>query len=205
MSVEFTPPRNFPKSVRPVPHRLRKTVVLVGMMGAGKTAVGTHLARLLGVPFVDQDEEIERAANASVAEIFAAHGEPFFREKESLVLARLLKGPASILSTGGGAFLSARNRAIIAEGGVSVWLKADLALLWSRVRHRSTRPLLRTADPHATLAALYAERAPLYAHAQVHVPVMPAYTIDDTARQVIRALARQPGILDISRHAARPR
>jgi len=102
------------------------------MMGAGKTAVGTVLARKLGVDFVDQDEEIERAANRTIAEIFRDHGEAFFREKETAVLARLLQGPPCVLSTGGGAFLALRNRELISAHGVAVWLRAELNLLWAR-------------------------------------------------------------------------
>ena len=135
---------------------------MVGMMGAGKTAVGTALARILGVPFRDSDEEIVRAANRSIAEIFERDGEPFFRARETEVITRLLAGEPAILSTGGGAFLSETNRALISEQGVSVWLRADLELLWQRVRHKTTRPLLRTANPEATLRALLEARDPLY-------------------------------------------
>ena len=137
--------------------RLKKTVVMVGMMGAGKTAVGTALAKVLAVPFVDSDDEIVSAANRSIAEIFERDGEPFFRARETEVMARLLRGTPCILSTGGGAFLSDRNRQMIHEAGVSIWLRADVELLWQRVRHKTTRPLLRTANPRETLAAL-AER-----------------------------------------------
>ncbi|MDW4548633.1 shikimate kinase [Defluviimonas sp. D31] len=176
--------------------KLKKTVVLVGMMGAGKTAVGTALARLLGVGFLDSDEEIVRAAHMSVAEIFARDGEPFFRARESEVLGRLLAGPPCVLSTGGGAFLSADNRALIAEKGVAVWLRADLELLWQRVRHKNTRPLLRAADPKATLAALLDARAPIYAEAGVIVDARAEYSIEDMAGQVIAALAARPDILE---------
>lgn len=168
--------------------RLKKTVVLVGMMGAGKTAVGTAMARLLSVPFVDSDDEIERAANMTVAEIFARDGEAFFRARESEVLNRLLSGPPCILSTGGGAYLAPANRAAIAEHGVAVWIKADLELLWNRVKHKTTRPLLRTADPKGTLAALLEQRAPIYAEAAVVVEAELAYTVDQMAAKVIAAL-----------------
>lgn len=178
-----------------MPQNLQKTVVLVGMMGAGKTAVGTAVARKLGVAFVDQDDEIERAANQSVAEIFRDYGEAFFREKETQVLARLLDAPPCILSTGGGAFLSQRNRDLIAARGVAVWLRAELNLLWARVRHRSTRPLLRTENPFQTLKSLFEARTPVYALAPIHVTAYSNYRIDDTANEVIRALARHPGIL----------
>ena len=120
--------------------RLKKTVVLIGMMGAGKTAVGTALARYLVVPFLDSDDEIVSAANRSIAEIFERDGESFFRAREAEVLARLLRGTPCILSTGGGAFLAQGNRQMIHEAGVSVWLRADVELLWQRVRHKATRP-----------------------------------------------------------------
>lgn len=176
--------------------RLRKTIVLVGMMGAGKTAVGNALARALGVPFLDSDEEIERAANMSVAEIFRRDGETFFRARESEVLARLLAGPPCVLSTGGGAFLGAGNRALIAEKGVAVWLNADLELLWQRVRHKTTRPLLRTPDPRATLAELLAQRVPVYREAQITVDAAPEYSVEEMAAKVLAALAARSDILE---------
>jgi len=176
--------------------RLRRTVVLVGMMGAGKTAVGNALARALGLPFLDSDEEIERAANRSVAEIFARDGESFFREKEAQVIRRLLSGRPCVLSTGGGAFLAEANRQAIAERGVSVWLKADADLLWQRVRHKPTRPLLRVPDPKGTLRALLEAREPIYALADVTVEARPDYSIDEMAAQVIEALAARPGLMD---------
>ncbi len=178
------------------PPRLRKTVVLVGMMGSGKTAVGTALARMLGVPFLDSDEEIVRAAQMSVAEIFARDGEPFFRARETEVLERLLSGPPSVVSTGGGAFMSAQNREMIARLGVSVWLQADLELLWNRVRHKNTRPLLRTADPKRTLTDLLAQRAPVYALAQIAVPAEPGLSIEAMAQKVVGALRARPGLFE---------
>ena len=123
---------------------LRRPVVLIGMMGAGKTAVGRALSARLGVPLQDSDAEIVESARLSIAEIFERYGEPFFREKEAQVIARLLHGVPCILSTGGGAFLAERNRAAITADGVSLLLKADIDLLWSRVKHKTTRPLLRT-------------------------------------------------------------
>ncbi len=175
--------------------RLNKTVVMVGMMGAGKTAVGTAVARLLGVPFLDSDEEIVKAAHRSIAEIFARDGEPFFRARETEVLARLLRGEPCILSTGGGAFLAEQNRALIAEAGVSVWLQADLDLLWSRVRHKTTRPLLRTDNPRETLRQLYEARVPLYALAEVVVDSAPELSVEDMATKVVAALAARPDVL----------
>lgn len=176
------------------PPRLIRPVVLVGMMGAGKTAVGTQLARLLRVAFLDSDAEIERAANRSISEIFARDGEPFFRARESEVLARLLAGPPAILSTGGGAFMSEHNRAVIAEHGVSVWLKADINLLWQRVRAKSTRPLLRTADPLGSLTAILASRAPVYGLAQVVVEAEDGLSVEGMARKVLAALETAPGV-----------
>ncbi|OIQ66975.1 shikimate kinase [mine drainage metagenome] len=169
---------------------------MVGMMGAGKTAVGTQLARALSVPFVDSDEEIVKAANMSIAEIFERDGEPFFRRKEAQVIARLLHGRARILSTGGGAFLQEANRTLIAAEGVSVWLKADIDLLWTRVRHKTNRPLLRTNDPRATLTALYEARVPIYALADLCVEARADYSVEVMAEQVIATLQTRPDVLE---------
>ena len=176
--------------------RLKKTAVMVGMMGAGKTAVGTALARILGVPFRDSDEEIVCAANRSIAEIFERDGEPFFRARETEVISRLLAGEPAILSTGGGAFLSDTNRALISEQGVSVWLRADLELLWQRVRHKTTRPLLRTANPRETLRGLYEVRLPFYQQADLVVDAAPELSVEDMAQRVMQALASRPDVLE---------
>jgi len=176
--------------------KLHKTVVLVGMMGAGKTAVGKVLAGRLEVPFLDSDAEIERAAAMSIAEIFARDGEAFFRDRESEVLNRLLEEERGILSTGGGAFLSERNRDLITRKGVSVWLDASLTLLWHRVKHKDTRPLLRTGDPYATLRALYEARVPVYALADLTVRAQPDYAIETMAQKVIEALLTRPDVLE---------
>ena len=141
-----------------VRYTLLKTVVMVGMMGAGKTAVGRALAQRLGVAFLDSDAEIEVAANRSVPEIFERDGEAFFRSRETQIIERLLIEKRCILSTGGGAFLSETNRTNISAQGISVWLNADLELLWSRVRSKDTRPLLRTDDPRGTLKNIYEDR-----------------------------------------------
>ncbi len=175
--------------------RLKKTVVLVGMMGAGKTAVGTALARLLAVPFVDSDEEIIIAANRSIAEIFERDGEAFFRARETEVLNRLLHGAPCVLSTGGGAFLAEANRRLIHEAGVSVWLRADLDILWQRVRHKSTRPLLRTPNPRETLKALYETRLPAYARADLTVESAADLTVEAMAERVARALGTRPDVI----------
>lgn len=175
--------------------RLNKTVVLVGMPGSGKSAVGAALARRLGVAFRDSDDEIQRAADRTIAEIFARDGEAFFREREAQVIARLLAGPPGVLSTGAGAFLQPANREAIARLGVSLWLDADLDLLWSRVRHKDTRPLLRTPDPRGTLAELYRVRVPHYAQADIAVRSEPGLSIEEMTDRVIAALAARPGVL----------
>jgi shikimate kinase len=176
--------------------RLKKTVVMVGMMGAGKTAVGTAVARLLKVPFVDSDEEIVKAANRSIAEIFERDGEPFFRDREFEVIGRLLRGAPCVLSTGGGAFLSDRNRSQINESGVSVWLRADLDLLWHRVRHKTTRPLLRTENPRDTLRQLNEARLQFYTKADLAVDASADYSVEQMAGRVIEALKTRPDVLE---------
>ncbi|SEO95944.1 shikimate kinase [Salinihabitans flavidus] len=176
--------------------RLKKTVVMVGMMGAGKTAVGRSLAARLGVPFLDSDAEIESAANMTIAEIFARDGEAFFRRKESQVIARLLDAGHGVLSTGGGAYLCRENRRAITEKGVAVWLDADLDLLWQRVRHKGTRPLLQTRAPYATLKAIYEERVPIYALADLRVQADPAFSIERMTDAVIAALRTRPDVLE---------
>ena len=176
--------------------RLRKTVVMVGMMGAGKTAVGTALARLLAVDFLDSDDEITKAASRSIAEIFERDGEPFFRARESEVLARLLRGAPCILSTGGGAYLAAGNRILIHDAGIAVWLRADLDLLWQRVRHKTTRPLLRTANPRETLRALYEARVPLYQLADLAVDSAADLSVEAMAQRVADALGSRPDVLE---------
>lgn len=176
--------------------RLKKTIVLVGMMGAGKTAVGTQLARVLNAPFRDSDDEIVKAANMSIPEIFARDGEAFFRLKESQVIARLLAGPPGVLSTGGGAYLAEANRKAIAAQGVAVWLKADVDLLWQRVRHKSTRPLLKTADPYGTLKTLLEAREPLYAQAELTVDSAPGLSVEGMCDRVVAALEARPDVLE---------
>ncbi|NBB97860.1 MAG: shikimate kinase [Alphaproteobacteria bacterium] len=176
--------------------KLHKTVVLVGMMGAGKTAIGKHVAQLLGVPFRDSDEAIVAAAQMSIPEIFARDGEAFFRAREAEVIARLMRKSPGILSVGGGAFLRAETRARIHEQGVSVWLRADLDLLWQRVRAKPTRPLLQTDDPQGTLARLLAERTPDYAQADLVADADPAYSIAKMAQAVLAELATRPDVLE---------
>jgi shikimate kinase/3-dehydroquinate synthase len=146
-----------------------RSLVLVGMMGSGKTTVGRRLALRLGLPFVDVDQEIVEAAGMPIADIFARHGEALFRDGERRVMARVLSGDPRVVATGGGAFMNEATRARIAESAISVWLRADLNTLMRRVRKRPTRPLLQTADPVATMQRLLAEREPIYAQADVTV------------------------------------
>lgn len=169
---------------------------MIGMMGAGKTAVGQAVARNLGVPFVDSDEEIVRAADRSIAEIFERDGEAFFRARESEVLGRLLRGTPCILSTGGGAFLAEANRALLHDHGVSVWLRVDMDLLWQRVRHKTTRPLLRTPNPRETLRRLYEARLPFYQLADMTVESAPELSVEDMAQRVVLALAGRVDVLE---------
>ncbi len=145
-----------------------RSVVLVGMMGSGKSSVGKRLGARLGLPFVDADTEIETAAGMSIPDIFAQRGETEFRDGERRVIARILttRSPL-VLATGGGAYMNAETRARIAELGISIWLKADFDVLMRRVRKRSNRPLLRTADPEGTMRRLLTEREPVYAQADI--------------------------------------
>jgi len=146
-----------------------RTIVLVGLMGAGKSCVGRRLASALGLPFCDADKEIEEAAGCSIPELFSRYGEIAFRDGERRVIHRLLEGPKHVLATGGGAFMDARTRAEIREKAISVWLRADLDLLVRRTQRRGNRPLLNVPDPTAKLAELIAERYPVYAEADVTV------------------------------------
>jgi len=146
-----------------------KSIVLIGLMGAGKTAVGRRLANRLDLPFIDADTEIELAAGASISEIFAEHGETYFRQGERKVIARLLQGGPQVLATGGGAFINAETRANIKARGLSVWLKADLKVLLKRVGRRGNRPLLAGGDPEKVMKKLMEERYPIYAEADVTV------------------------------------
>jgi shikimate kinase len=147
----------------------RRSVVLVGMMGAGKSSIGRRLASRLALPFVDADIEIEKADGMAIPEIFSAHGEPYFRAGESRVIARLLEGGPQVLATGGGAFMSPDTRAAVRLKGISVWLRATLEVLTRRIRRRTDRPLLKDVDPVETLKRLIGERYPIYAEADVTV------------------------------------
>jgi shikimate kinase len=145
----------------------RRTIVLVGLMGAGKTRVGRRLAARLDLPFSDSDVEIEAAAGETIEEIFANRGEHVFRDGERRVIARLLARPPHVMATGGGAFMEPLTRALIVRRGVSVWLRADLDVLVERVSRRTDRPLLKAGDPRAILAGLMQRRDPIYAEADL--------------------------------------
>ena len=146
-----------------------RSIVLVGMMGAGKTSVGRRLAARLQLPFDDADHAIEEAANQSIPDIFAEHGEAYFRDGERRVIARLLRERQQVLATGGGAFMSEETREAIAASAVSIWLKADVAVLFERVKRRSNRPLLQTEDPEGTLRRLVDLRYPVYALSDITI------------------------------------
>jgi shikimate kinase len=146
-----------------------RSIVLVGMMGSGKSSIGRRVAQRLGIPFADADAEIEKAAGMTIADIFSVRGEPEFRVGEARVILRLLEGGPQVLSTGGGAFMSSDTRAAIATKGISIWLDADFEVLMKRIKRRHDRPLLKTADPAATLRKLISERSPIYALADLKV------------------------------------
>jgi shikimate kinase len=148
----------------------RRSVVLVGMMGAGKSTIGRRLAVRLRLPFQDADAEIELAhAGMTIPEIFAAHGEPYFRDGEARVIARLLEGGPSVIATGGGAFMREETRDRICDKAISIWLKADADTIMKRVKRRADRPLLQTADPAATIGRLIEERHPIYEKANITI------------------------------------
>lgn len=170
-----------------------KTVVLVGLMGAGKSAVGRRLSQRLGLPFIDADTEIEAAAGCTIEEIFARDGEAAFRQGERKVIARLLnEHPVHILATGGGAFMDAGTRALIHDRGVSVWLKAELEILLQRTARRSHRPLLKQGDPRDILARLIENRYPIYAEADITV-ISDEHPPDVTVELVLGALEQHFG------------
>jgi len=173
-----------------------RPVVLVGMMGAGKTTVGRRLAARLGRRFVDSDAEIEKAAGMSIEDIFSRHGEAEFRAGEARVIARVLKQKNIVLGTGGGAFNDAATRDVVGEAGVSVWIKADFEVLFARVSRRSNRPLLKTGNPRETLKALMDQRYPIYALADVTVTsrdVPHEQVVDDIVGALIAHLEAAPG------------
>ena len=146
-----------------------RLIVLVGMMGAGKSTIGRRLAARLGLPFLDADSEIEAAAGMSIPDIFEAHGEPQFRDGEARVIARLLESGPAVLATGGGAFMREETRNRVGAKAISIWLKADADIIMRRVRRRADRPLLQTPDPEATVGRLIGEREPVYQRADLTI------------------------------------
>lgn len=167
----------------------RRNLVFVGLMGAGKSAIGRLVAQMLDIPFVDSDHEIERVSRMSIPELFNAYGEPEFRALEARVIKRLLKTGPRVLSTGGGAFMNNATRTMVLANGVSVWLKADLDVLWARVSKRDTRPLLKTGNPRQTLSDLLDQRYPVYSEADLTVQSRDEAK-ETIAAEAIAAIAR---------------
>lgn len=163
-----------PAKARPIPPRptsiaADRSIILVGLMGVGKSSVGRRLAHRLRMPFADADAEIETAADMTIADIFEKYGEAYFRGGERRVIARLVAGPPTVIATGGGAFINDETRALIKQKALSIWLDADIDILVSRVARRDTRPLLTGKDPAAVLSELALARNPIYAEADIHI------------------------------------
>ena len=177
-----------------------RSIVFVGLMGAGKTAIGRRVAAALALPFVDSDQEIENVSRMTIAELFDRYGEAEFRALEQRVILRILEAGPQVVSTGGGAFINAQTRAVIAERGLSVWLKAEIDTLMERVSRKQNRPLLKTADPRGTLERLMAERHPVYALADLtvltrdeHKEVIAAEVVDALSGHLAALPAGQGG------------
>ena len=185
-----------------VPADLPRTVALVGLMGAGKTAIGKRLAARLGLPFVDADHAIEKLAGCTIEEYFARHGEADFRRKERQVISRLLTEPVHILATGGGAFVDPETRATMRGHALTVWLRADLDLLVARTARRTNRPLLKQGDPREVLARLIEKRYPIYAEADIIVDSEDS-PLEEMVERVLRVVERHLG-RDLVRHAVAP-
>ncbi|MGZ3412049.1 MAG: shikimate kinase [Xanthobacteraceae bacterium] len=170
-----------------------RAIVLVGMMGAGKSSIGRRLASELGIPFVDADSEIEKAAGMSISDMFQSKGEAYFRSGEARVIARLLDCGAQVLATGGGAFMNEQTRQLIREKGISIWLKADIDVLLRRIKRRNDRPLLKNVDHQETLMQLLRQRDPVYAEADVTIQSrdVPHETI---MTEIITALGAKLGV-----------
>lgn len=180
-------PQNSPKPVQAGPPENR-TLVLVGLMGAGKSCIGRRLADALGVPFVDSDDEVEKAAGCTVRDIFDVYGEPAFRDCERRVIQRLLDDGSAVIATGGGAFMDTATRTAIKARGTSIWLRADPEVLYQRTKRSKTRPLLQTDDPLATLRELAERRYPIYAEADI---IVDTGTLDPeaTVEQVMKRIS----------------
>jgi shikimate kinase len=176
-----------------------RSIVLVGLMGAGKTSIGRRLADKMGLPFVDADLEIERAAGKSIPDIFADHGEAHFRDGERRVIARLLENGQQVLATGGGAFMNPETRGAVQAHAVSVWLKADLDVLLKRVAKRGGRPLLENRDPSEVLQNLMNQRYPVYAEADITVESLDVQHTQ-MVHEVLKALAEYQPVKDLTRH-----
>lgn len=171
----------------------QRSLVLVGLMGCGKSSIGKRLAAKLALPFIDADEEIERVAQKAISEIFADHGESFFRDREAKVIARLLGNGPQVLATGGGAFITAETRQKIREAGISIWLRAELPVLMRRVGKRDSRPLLKNGDPEQVMRDLMAARYPIYAEADITVESRDI-PHEGIVAEIIAALARHPAL-----------
>ena len=185
--------KNDPSAITPAALRARlgaRSIVLVGMPGSGKSSIGRRLAQYLGIEFVDADQEIEAAAGMSIADIFAKHGEPYFRAGEARVIARLLDKSPQVVATGGGAFVNLDTRALVRARALSVWLKADVDLLLRRVKRKNDRPLLRVADPEAALKRLLAEREAVYAEADITVTSLDV-PHEAVVEMLVKALAKK--------------
>jgi shikimate kinase len=171
-----------------------RSIVMVGIMGCGKSAIGRRLASRLGLPFVDADDEIEAAARKTIPEIFADHGEAYFRDGERKVIARLLRHGPQVLATGGGAYMNAETRSNIRNQAVSVWLRAELPVLMRRVMRRDNRPLLKSSDPEAVMRTLMEQRYPVYAEADI--------VID--SREVMHEVIVDEIVAALNRHLLKP-
>jgi shikimate kinase len=174
----------------PLPGPVDRTIVMVGLMGAGKTSIGRRLAQRLGLTFIDADHEIETAAGCTIEEIFERYGEAAFRDGERKIIQRLLERPPHVLATGGGAFIDPDTRARIKAAGISVWLKADLDVLVRRVSRRNNRPLLKRGEPRDVLARLMEQRYPIYAEADICIDTLDA-PAESTVDRVIEAIERR--------------
>lgn len=170
----------------------QRNLIFVGLMGAGKSAIGKLVAQSLSVPFIDTDAEIEKVSRMTISELFASYGEAEFRALETRVIERLLKRGPQVVSTGGGAFINENTRHQIKEGGLSIWLKADLDVLWDRVSRRDHRPLLKTENPKQTLENLMNQRYPIYAEADMTVHSINIRK-EAMASEVLKAVVQQAG------------
>ncbi|MDO9417470.1 shikimate kinase [Pararhizobium sp.] len=173
----------------------KRNLVFIGLMGAGKSAIGRLTAATLGVPFIDSDHEIERVSRMNISELFTSYGEEEFRALETRVIKRLLRSGPRVVSTGGGAYINERTRRLVRKGGLTIWLKADLDVLWERVNKRDTRPLLKTENPKKTLEDLMLARYPVYAEADLTVvsrDVKKEVMVEEVLKALVDAPLRKP-------------